>query len=64
MQTHTIDDPAEQLAEARNWINDAFGKRKRTDAQIRKVVNAGYPGGWDAFVAECCTYVMVGHGRG
>lgn len=62
----------EQIAEARDWIADAFPANPcfhaegdahpvydDDDAYVQRFVNANYPGGWPAFVADCCTYVQL-----
>jgi hypothetical protein len=55
-----------QIIEARGWIADQqWGdlEPKRVAQLSRGAVVKGierfYPGGWNAFVAECCTSVQV-----
>lgn len=54
--------PVFQLREAVDWTYDAAGIRADIfvgyDHAYRYVVN-NYPGGWSAFVAECCTFVQL-----
>ena len=52
---------AEQISEARNWASDciesehAFSDGERVSAERAvRYVERNYPGGWPAFVAECC----------
>jgi len=72
---------AEQIAEARDWIADAYPAFPLDDSDmhpvyeesaesVQRYVSRHYPGGWAAFIADCCTYVqegcqlcrLVGHG--
>jgi hypothetical protein len=52
----------EQIAEAIDWASDCLGLPDRADISAEnavKYVRANYPGGWDAFVSECCTFVQL-----
>lgn len=52
----------EQTAEAIDWASDCLGLPDRADISAEravKYVRANYPGGWDAFVTECCTFVTL-----
>lgn len=72
---------AEQIAEARDWIADAYPQSaydmsdthpvyEESAERVQSFTDRRYPGGWAAFVADCCTYVqqgcqlcrLVGHG--
>ncbi|MEV7814243.1 hypothetical protein AB0P05_26485 [Streptomyces flaveolus] len=49
----------EQMSEAIDWTSDCLGLIGRVAAgRAVAYVKANYPGGWDAFVAECCTFVV------
>ena len=54
--------PIPQLREAVDWTYDAAGIRADVFVgyvrAYRYVVDS-YPGGWAAFVAECCTFVQL-----
>lgn len=61
----------EQISEARYWIADAYPASPldmddehpvyaETADRVQRFIAANYPGGWDAFAAECCTYTVVG----
>lgn len=61
---------AEQIAEARDWIADAYPQSvfDLSDEHpayggsaelVRRLVDRRYPGGWGAFVADCCTYAQA-----
>lgn len=58
---------AEQISEARDWLADqrsVTGTTREltghlTDTEVIERVSKRYPGGWEAFVEECCTYVYV-----
>jgi hypothetical protein len=54
----------EQIDVARDWLAGAYSPRARgwTDSMVEMVTNRAYPGGWDAFVAECCVYVLMSDG--
>lgn len=64
MDTNLIESSvtAEQISEARDWVADNLGSpfaaRLSARTAVRYVVN-NYPGGWSAFVAECCTFVQL-----
>lgn len=49
--------PAQQLQEARNWL-DAHGANTsgRNDEQIYRMLAERFPGGWLVFLAEQCGY--------
>ncbi|WP_143659434.1 hypothetical protein [Streptomyces sp. MP131-18] len=50
----------EQITEARDWASDCLGMVGDTASAERAVryVEKHYPGGWTAFVAECCNFVI------
>lgn len=53
---------SERVQEAINWASDCIGLTggdKVSEERARAYVKANYPGGWEAFVAECCTYVTL-----
>lgn len=53
----------EQIMDARDWASDCLGLSAGVKVSADRgvaYVQRNYPGGWDAFVAECCTYAMVG----
>jgi hypothetical protein len=61
---------SEQISEARNWIADAYPQNpldmsdthpvySESAESVQRFVDRRYPGGWPAFVAECCTYVQL-----
>ena len=61
---------AEQIAEARDWIADAYPANPldgsdthpiydEIDAAVCWFIRYRYPGGWAAFVEECCTFVQL-----
>lgn len=52
----------EQMAEAIDWTSDCLersGDGKIGAGFAFRYVQRFYPGGWNAFVEECCTYVTV-----
>lgn len=59
-----------QIAEARDWIADAYPANPLAAGNthpvyedsadyVQRFVGREYPGGWSAFVAECCTFVQL-----
>lgn len=64
MNTNLIENSVtvEQISEARDWMADnicsPFAATLPARSAIRYVVN-NYPGGWSAFVDECCTFVQL-----
>lgn len=70
MNTNPIESSAtpEQISEARDWIADAYPQSAydmsdehpvfaESAESVMAFVARRYPGGWSAFVADCCTYV-------
>lgn len=54
--------PGAQVEEARDWASDCLflaDRRVSAERGVRYVLRH-YPGGWTAFVAECCTPVVMG----
>jgi hypothetical protein len=51
---------SESLQEARNWASDCMGMVGSCVGVERalRYVERYYPGGWDGFIQDCCTYVM------
>jgi hypothetical protein len=52
----------EQIVEAIDWTSDCLGMGRGVKVGAERAaayVRANYPGGWDAFVTECCTYVTL-----
>lgn len=53
---------AEQITEARDWMADDLrspGAALTSAKSAVRYVECNYPGGWFAFVAECCTFVQL-----
>lgn len=54
--------PLTQMREAEDWTRDAAGIANDVfvsyNRSYRYVVK-NYPGGWSAFVEECCTFVQL-----
>jgi hypothetical protein len=59
-----------QITEARDWIADAYpvNPLDLSDAHpvysesaenVQRYIARRYPGGWSAFIADCCTYVQL-----
>jgi hypothetical protein len=49
---------AEQIAEVRDWASDCIGLSAGVKVGAERAiayVERNYPGGWDAFVSECCS---------
>lgn len=60
----------EQITEARDWIADAYPQSPYDMSDEHPVFDLGapavqgfvdrrYPGGWSAFIADCCTFVQL-----
>lgn len=60
----------EQITEARDWIADAYPQSGYDMSDVHPVydlsaervegfITRRYPGGWVAFVEECCTVVQI-----
>lgn len=53
---------AEQIAEAQDWAADCMNLPadcKPSAEYAMAYVERDYPGGWSAFVEECCTFVQL-----
>jgi len=50
----------EQITEARDWLSDVVGERiSQADYTLPHWIDKLYPGGWQAFVEECCTFIQL-----
>lgn len=54
--------PLDQMREAEDWTRDCLGLANETFVSYRRsylYVKRSYPGGWSAFIAECCTLAQI-----